>query len=117
MTFVVGDILDGIITGITGFGAFVKLPDNKTGLVHISEVAESYVKEISDFLSVGDEVKVKVLSIENNKISLSVKQAKPKPEKPAVVNDSSFEDKLAEFLKESNENLIALKRHRDGKRR
>lgn len=119
MAFVVGDILDGVITGITAFGAFVKLPDDKTGLVHISEIADSYVKEIGDLFKVGDEVKVKVLSIDDKKIALSIKQAKPKAvkEKTPMVNNSSFEDKLAEFLKQSNENLVALKRHQEGKRR
>ena len=59
-----GQILQGKISGITNFGAFVQLEGNVTGLVHISEVADSYVKEISEFLTVGDEVKVKVLNVD-----------------------------------------------------
>ncbi len=131
MTLAVGDIVEGKVTGITGFGAFVKLENGATGLVHISEVADAYVKEVSDFLREGDVVKVKVLTVkENNKIGLSIKQAVPKPEPelsyspaPAEVfgfapkKNASFEDKLAEFMKDSNEKLIALKRHQEGRRR
>lgn len=126
MTFAVGDVLEGVVTGITGFGAFVKLEDGTTGLVHISEVADKYVKEIGDFLKIGDAVKVKVLSVgDDNKIALSIKQAQPKPKPQPAENRSasapkksnSFEDKLAEFMKDSNEKLIALKRHQEGRRR
>ncbi len=125
MTFAVGDVLEGVVTGITGFGAFVKLEDGTTGLVHISEVADTYVKEIGDFLKIGDAVKVKVLSVgDNKKIALSIKQAQPKPKpQPAESRsatpkkNNSFEDKLAEFMKDSNEKLIALKRHQEGRRR
>ena len=74
----VGSVVDGVVTGIKNFGAFVKLPTGETGLVHISEVASAYVNDINDFLTVGQEVKVKVLG-ENDKgkISLSIKQAQP----------------------------------------
>lgn len=75
MPFEVGSIVEGKVTGITNFGAFVELEGNVTGLVHISEVALEYVKEIKDHLKVGDTVKVKVLSIDKNKIALSIKQA------------------------------------------
>ena len=72
----VGKIYDGKVTGITNFGAFVDVSESVTGLVHISEVALSYVKNINEHLSVGDEVKVKVLSVdEKGKISMSIKQA------------------------------------------
>ena len=60
----VGDIVEGKVTGITNFGAFVELPEGQTGLVHISEIAEVYVKEIKDFLKQNDLVKVKVISVE-----------------------------------------------------
>ena len=74
----VGAVLEGKVTGITKFGAFVELPDNKTGMVHISEVASTFVKEIRDFITEGQQVKVKVLSIgEDGKISLSMKKAAP----------------------------------------
>ena len=74
--FEVGAILEGKITGITKFGAFVELGEGKTGMVHISEVAPTFVKEITDFVSEGQTVKVKVLSVgEDGKISLSMKKA------------------------------------------
>ena len=75
MQFEVGNIVEGKVTGITKFGAFVELPGGKTGMVHISEVSSTYVKEISDHLSDGQVVKVKVLSISpEGKISLSIKK-------------------------------------------
>lgn len=124
MSIAVGEIYTGVITGITKFGAFVKLDDKTTGLVHISEVADTYVKEITDFLQVGDEVKVKVLTIaDNGKIGLSIKKAQtppPRPEKEENREESRnerFENKLAEFMKDSNEKLTQLKRHQEGRRR
>ena len=71
-------ILEGKVSGITKFGAFVDLPDSKTGMVHISEVAPTFINEISDYVQVGQTVKVKVLAIDNGKIKLSIKQALPK---------------------------------------
>lgn len=80
MAVEVGNILEGKVTGITDFGAFVDLPDGKSGMVHISEVAPTYVNKINDYLSEGQTVKVKVLSIgENGKISLSIKKAMDNP--------------------------------------
>lgn len=80
----VGAILEGKVTGITKFGAFVSLPGGKSGLVHISEIAYSYVSDVSDHLSEGQDVKVKVISIdENNRINLSIKRALPPPPRPA----------------------------------
>lgn len=79
----VGSILDGKVTGITKFGAFVSLPGNRSGLVHISEIAYSYVNDVHDLLSEGQEVKVKVIGIDdNNRINLSIKQALPPPPRP-----------------------------------
>lgn len=78
MQLEVGSVLEGKVTGITKFGAFVELPGGKTGMVHISEIAASYVKEISDHLSINDTVKVKVIGITpEGKVSLSIKQAAP----------------------------------------
>lgn len=78
MQLEVGSIVEGKVTGITNFGAFVELPDGKTGMVHISEVASTYVKEIRDYIQENQMVKVKVLSIsEDGKVSLSVKRADP----------------------------------------
>lgn len=83
MEFGVGSILEGKVTGITKFGAFVSLPGNKSGLVHISEIAYSYVNDINEHLSEGQMVKVKVIGIDaNNRINLSIKQAAPPPPRP-----------------------------------
>ena len=76
MQFSVGEILNGKVTGLTNFGAFIELPEGKTGMVHISEVSTSFVNDIKDFLKIGQEVKVKVLNIsEDGKISLSIRRA------------------------------------------
>lgn len=78
MEFGVGSILEGKVTGITKFGAFVSLGDNKSGLVHISEIANTYVSDVHDHLQEGQTVKVKVLAIdENGRINLSIKRALP----------------------------------------
>lgn len=131
MAIEVGSILEGTVAGITNFGAFVELEGGKTGLVHISEVAGVYVKEVRDFLSEGDKVKVKVLNIDDNgKIGLSIKQAEEKKEEARPVKNfakgdfkrggrgtsASFEDKLSKFLKDSDERLTDLKRKTDSKR-
>ena len=80
MEFGVGSILDGKVTGITKFGAFVALPEGRSGLVHISEIAYSYVSEVSEYLKEGQAVKVKVIGIDqNNRINLSIKQVAPPP--------------------------------------
>ncbi|SHK35468.1 S1 RNA-binding domain-containing protein [Desulforamulus aeronauticus] len=116
-----GSIVEGVVTGITNFGAFVELPGGQTGLVHISEVAAVYVKDINEFLKVNDKVKVKIISVDpKGKIGLSLKQANPTasaaraPRKPRF--EPSFEDKLAKFIKESDERLADLKKHTDSKR-
>ena len=86
MSFAVGQVVEGKVTGITNFGAFVELSPGMTGLVHISEVADVYVKDIKEFVQLNDQVKVKILSMQNGKIGLSIRQAQPeaKPTKPAV---------------------------------
>lgn len=82
MEFGVGSILDGKVTGITKFGAFVSLPEGRSGLVHISEIAYSYVSEVSEHLKEGQEVKVKVIGIDQaNRINLSIKQVSPPPQR------------------------------------
>ena len=82
MQLEVGAVIEGKVTGITNFGAFVDLGEGKTGMVHISEVAPTFVKEIRDFVSEGQVVKVKVLDIaENGKVALSIKKAMPQPPK------------------------------------
>ncbi|MDE3283506.1 S1 domain-containing RNA-binding protein [Lacticaseibacillus parahuelsenbergensis] len=80
MAVEVGTKVTGKVTGITKFGAFVELGDGKTGLVHISEVSDAYVKDIHDVLHVGEPVTVKVLSIQDGKIGLSIRKAVDKPQ-------------------------------------
>ncbi|MGE5652810.1 MAG: S1 RNA-binding domain-containing protein, partial [Bacillota bacterium] len=77
MSLEVGSIVEGVVSGITHFGAFVTLPTGETGLVHISEIADTYVKEIGQFIKENDKVAVKVLSIDGKKIGLSIRQANP----------------------------------------
>lgn len=130
----VGQILVGKVTGLTDFGAFVTLESGETGMVHISEVANTFVKNISEHLSEGDEVTVKVLEInEKGKISLSIKQAqepkkveKPKKSRPQPkgwqglpeksTENQSFEDMLASFKKTSEDRMSDLKRSTESKR-
>lgn len=88
MEFGVGSIVDGKVTGITKFGAFVALPEGKSGLVHISEIAHTYVSEVSEHLSEGQEVKVKVIGIDqSNRINLSIKKATEPPPRAQGGND------------------------------
>lgn len=119
MSLVVGAIIEGVVTGITHFGAFVLLPEGETGLVHISEVADTYVKDINLHLQKKDRVKVKVLSIDGKgKIGLSIKQANSNghAHHSKKVSRMSFEDKLTKFLKESDERLQDLRRNTESKR-
>ncbi|NLY80518.1 MAG: RNA-binding protein S1, partial [Lysinibacillus sp.] len=133
MSIEVGSKLQGKVTGITNFGAFVELPGGKTGLVHISEVADNYVKDINEHLKVGDIVEVKVMNVEEDgKIGLSIRKAKPqserpeRPQRPRRDNRSnerndrqskeSFEQKMAKFLKDSDERLASLRRATESKR-
>ena len=126
MSLEVGNKLKGKITGIKKFGAFVELPEGKSGLVHISEVADNYVENVEDHLSVGDEVEVKVLSIaDDGKISLSIKKAKDRPRKPRhskanhgkpVQKTEDFEKKLSNFLKDSEDKLTSIKRQTESRR-
>ncbi|MFN7252353.1 MAG: S1 domain-containing post-transcriptional regulator GSP13 [Anaerobacillus sp.] len=120
----VGSVVEGKVTGIKPFGAFVAIDGEKQGLVHISQVAHGFVKDINEHLSVGDEVKVKVMSIDGDtgKISLSIRETVAAPEKPArpakprterprkveVAQEKSqgfntLEEKLKGWLKQSNE--------------
>ncbi|WP_071458823.1 S1 domain-containing RNA-binding protein [Bacillus massilinigeriensis] len=138
MSIEVGSKLQGKVTGITNFGAFVELPGGSTGLVHISEVADNYVKDINDHLKVGDMVEVKVINVEKDgKIGLSIKKAVDRPARPerseskpysqrprhgGRQNDSrnarpeNFESKMAKFLKDSEDRLSSLKRNTESKR-
>ncbi|MHB8158250.1 MAG: S1 RNA-binding domain-containing protein [Desulfocucumaceae bacterium] len=117
----IGNVLEGMVAGITSFGAFIQLPGGETGLVHISEIAEVYVKDINEFLRPNDKVNVKVISVDpKGKIGLSIKQAKPVQVVPKIPPrrkpQASFEDRLARFMKESEERLQTLRRSTDAKR-
>ncbi|MBQ3193623.1 MAG: S1 RNA-binding domain-containing protein [Oscillospiraceae bacterium] len=81
MELTVGAVLEGKIKSITNFGAFVALPENKTGMVHISEVANAYVSDIRQHLTEGQDVKVMVIGTDNGKINLSIKRLEPKPQR------------------------------------
>ena len=85
MQLEVGKIYEGKVTGITKFGAFVELDKDTTGMVHISEVANTFVNDISEHLKEGQDVKVKVLALNDGKIALSIKKALPAPEKSGYI--------------------------------
>ena len=126
-------VYEGTVTGLTNFGAFVKLDNGTTGMVHISEVAAEYVSNINEHLSEGDKVKVKVIEInEKGKVSLSIKKALPQPEKPerkpkpqnkntnkgwkgAPCEEQnapmSFEDMMAKFKTQSEDKFSDLNRN------
>ena len=112
----VGNIVEGTVTSIKNFGVFVKLEDGVDGLVHISKVANGYIKDASEYLSVGQKVKVKVLKVgENGKIDLSIKDAgvdleKKQPKGRKTEGTSDFEKKLSKFLKDSQQKSGDLKR-------
>lgn len=116
MALEVGQIVEGKVTGITNFGAFIELPNGQTGLVHISEVADEYVKDVNHFLKQNDLVKVKVLNLDKGKIGLSIKQAQPRVERAPKPNRQNFEDQLAKFMKDSDERQSTLRRNTDAKR-
>ena len=134
MQLEVGTILEGKVTGITKFGAFVELPGGQTGMVHISEIAPTFVKEIRDFVKENQVVKVKILNIgEDGKVSLSMKKAMeppprssapaPRPNRPGNYEwqsrrneGGSFEDMLSRFKQTSDEKMSDLKRCMESKR-
>jgi S1 RNA binding domain protein len=118
MSLEAGTILEGVVVKITHYGAFVELPDGKSGLVHISEIADTYVKDVRDYLKEQERVKVKVLGYnDKGKLDLSVKQALDPAERQARVRaKATFEEKLTKFMKESEERLLDLKRNTEAKR-
>ena len=94
MELTVGAVLEGKIKSITNFGAFVALPENKTGMVHISEVANAYVSDIRQHLTEGQDVKVMVIGTDNGKINLSIKRLEPKPQRE---NNGGFQRREGGF--------------------
>ena len=141
MDIEVGTIHTGKVTGITKFGAFVTIAPGKSGLVHISEIAGSYVNEVSDYLSEGQDVTVKVIGLDQSgRLNLSIKAAlnsredqfrrQPSGQKPqtqyssnqpssgqpqAVEQDSQFEDQLKRFMQDSNNKISGLKNYSEKK--
>jgi|SRR5699024_11111344 len=140
MAIEVGSKVTGKVSGITNFGAFVDLGDNKTGLVHISEVSDRYVKDIREELQMGQEILVKVLTVGNDgKIGLSIRKAQEKALEPAAAapreahrpsggyqnsrnrsantnNKQDFDSLMSSFLKDSEDRLSTLKRSTESKR-
>ena len=134
----VGSVLEGKVTSIMKFGAFVALEGGGSGLVHISEIANTFVEDVHDHLQTGQAVKVLVLSAENGRVNLSIKKALPRQERraqpaaapsrpagPAVQTgasslppsgDREFEDKLKRFLSSSEGKMADLNRSMDGRR-
>ena len=137
MELTVGAILEGKVKTITAFGAFITLPENKTGLVHISEVANTYVSDVRQHLTEGQDVKVVVISTDNGKINLSIKRLEPKPQRensnprnfaprkeapqrsaptppPAPKTaDQVFEEKLKAFMSESDSKISSIRQYSD----
>lgn len=124
MEFGVGSILEGKVSGITKFGAFVSLPEGKSGLVHISEIAYTYVNDVHDHLSEGQQVKVKVIGIDDaGRINLSIKKAAEPPPRPQsggkgrapargpapAKEPATFEDRLKQFMAVSDSKLSDLR--------
>lgn len=120
MEFTTGAVLDGKVKSITNFGAFIALPENKTGLVHISEVSNTYVSDVRQHLTEGQDVKVLVIGNENGKLNLSIKRLEAKPQRevrpvkvapPAEPKtaDQLFEEKLKAFMSESDSKISSLR--------
>ena len=162
MEFTVGEIVEGKVKSITNFGAFISLPEGRTGMVHISEIAHAYVSDIRQHLTEGQDVKVMILASENGKINLSIKRTAAPPERqgqprrsfdkrpqqdrpaqqnrpqdrpqqsrpqerpaarpefsraytPAPSKDQSFEDKLKQFMSESDSKLSSVRQYSEHK--
>ena len=137
MELSVGAILEGKVKSITNFGAFIALPENVTGLVHISEVSNSFVSDIRQHLTEGQDVKVMVLGNEDGKLRLSIKRLqsrparenaprrefqnndRPRQSRPAApatppapkTADQLFEEKLKQFMAESDSKISSLRQH------
>jgi len=126
MDFEVGAILAGKVTGITKFGAFVTMAPGKSGLVHISEIANTYVNDVREHLTEGQDVMVKIISVDQSgRMNLSIKSAVPAAvneprQQPAARpsgagSEPSFEDKLKRFMQDSDNKISGLKQYSDKK--
>ncbi len=137
MELTVGAVVEGKVKSITNFGAFIALPENKTGMVHISEVSAGYVSDIRQHLTEGQDVKVMVIAIDGNKINLSIKRLEAKPQRetrsaapqmrrertaptppPAPKTaDQLFEEKLKQFMTESDSKISSIRQYSDHRTR
>ena len=140
MELTVGTILDGKVKSITNFGAFISLPENKTGLVHISEVANAYVSDIRQHLTENQDVKVMVIGTDGGKVNLSIKRLEAKPQREArpaprreenaprpqrtptpppapKTADQLFEEKLKQFMSESDSKISSIRQYSDHRTR
>lgn len=139
MELTVGAILEGKVKTITNFGAFVALPENKTGMVHISEVANTYVSDIRQHLTEGQDVKVMVIGVDGSKVNLSIKRleaqapktgskfsgaprregnptrqnAAPTPPPAPKTADQLFEERLKQFMSESDSKISSIRQYSD----
>jgi len=125
MALEVGVICNGKVTSITKYGAFLSLEDGSSGMVHISEISHSFVNDINEHLQIGQQVKAKVISIdEKGRLGLSIRKAEPKPERPAPSfsrqapapvkpSEMSFEDKLKQFMQDSDSKISGIKQYSD----
>ncbi len=140
MELTVGEVLEGKVKSITNFGAFIALPDNKTGMVHISEVANAFVSDIRQHLTEGQDVKVVVIGTDNGKVNLSIKRLQPRENGPRKENaprrdsrpapnnaprqnaapvappapktaDQLFEEKLKQFMAESDSKIASCRQY------
>ncbi|MGQ9732221.1 MAG: S1 RNA-binding domain-containing protein [Candidatus Zipacnadales bacterium] len=129
MPLAAGDVVDGKVVKLMKFGVIVELPEGKQGLVHISEIADAYVRDVGDYFEEGDQTKVKILGTdERGRFQLSVKQAEarepirtielePRDREALPRGSQSFEERLSAFMKSSEKRLVDLKRNRDAKRK
>ncbi|MGN1307502.1 MAG: S1 RNA-binding domain-containing protein [Faecousia sp.] len=123
MEFTVGTLLEGKVKSITKFGAFILLPENRTGMVHISEVSNSYVSDIHDHLHEGDTVRVRIIGIDDaGKISLSIKRAQEQERRPSRPRSEApksaapkapltFEEKLKQFMSDSDSKISGCRQY------
>lgn len=120
MDLTIGTILEGKVKTITNYGAFIQLPEGRTGMVHISEISQSYVSDIRQHLTPGQVVKVKLIGIdEAGRISLSIKRAQEQehPQRPAAAKPSvpkaplTFEEKLKQFMSDSDSKISGCRQY------
>lgn len=143
MELTVGAVLDGKVKSITSYGAFISLPENKTGLVHISEVSSAYVSDVRQHLTEGQDVKVLVMGMDGGKINLSIKRLEQKPKREGVSRnaprrentsprtgsrtltpppasktaDQLFEERLKQFMSESDSKISSIRQYSDHRTR